>query len=182
VWPHGDDKRREKAITATEIHIHVPAHLEGPVHVYVHGAEVETSSLPAEGNGVDATTSADAEQILVRFEKHDPVTAARKVHEHLVGAGWQPVVPAKRGGAGKSPAAYLRYIYQGNKERAVLYLNTKALVSTGAKERTIVSSLGDAELHNGTDTYLYHDNGRLQQALAAVKVIQLWADGEDIDS
>jgi len=160
----------------TEIHIHLPGDLEGPVHVYVHGADVETRTLPT-GNGV-ATTSTDVEQILKRFEAFESTTVARQVHDALVEQGWEAHAPASRNGD-SSKASYVRMLYRGTEREVSLFLNTVALVSARAKAKEVAASLEGAELHADESVYLYHDHGKLDQAIAAADALRRWANGED---
>jgi hypothetical protein len=147
------------------------------VHVYVHGADVETTTLPPSGSSA-ATTSTAVEQMLRRFENFDPTTAARQVHDQLVARGWDAVVPVSRDGKATSGSSYLRLIFRGSNRKAVLYINTKALVSNAAKQHAVAVKLDGAEVHNGKETYLYHDTGRVQQALAGAEALERWANGE----
>ncbi|MHB1446206.1 MAG: hypothetical protein ACYCZV_11190 [Acidimicrobiales bacterium] len=157
-----------------EIHIHLPLQFKGIVHLHIDD-EAEIATQP--GTGDDAVSTSKVEAILQRFESYEPGTVARRVHEKLVSTGWVSHLPASRDGS-ESKSAYFRLVYTGSTgKRVTLYLNSRSLVSTGAKEREVVSALQGAEVHK-TDIYIYHSEGRLQQALDAADSLRCWADGE----
>jgi hypothetical protein len=156
-----------------EIHIHLPLQFKGIVHFHI-GEDAESAAPPNIGDGAVSTSPTEA--VLQRFESFDPGTVAREVYKELTSTGWVSYTPTSRDGS-ESKSAYLRLVYTGAKAgRVTLYLNTKALVSTGAKEREVAASLEGAEIHK-TDIYIYHSDGRLQQALAAAEELRQWADG-----
>lgn len=160
-------------VDRNEVHVHIPSVFRGVIHLHV-GSDAEGATLPVDGD--DAVTTSEVEMMLKRFETFDPTTAARKVYETLEADGWETFVPTSRDGS-ESKNSYLRFVYKGTRRRVVLYANTVALISGGARERDVVKTFTGAEV-KPREIYIYFSEGRLRQALDAAERLRRWADGE----
>lgn len=159
------------------VHVHIPNDFEGEIHLHVGGTGVETTTLPGDSGSDVATTSA-IEEILGRFEAHDSTTAARAVFEALVGRGWKAFPPASRTSEAKSKAAYIRLVYNGAKRTTSIYLNTVAIVFARKEAAEFNDAIEAAELRADDALYLYFSEGRVDQALEGIALMERWADGE----
>lgn len=152
------------------VHLHIPDDFVGELHVHVGDSDGD--------GGEPMVDSSAVSQILKRFEAHDPTTSARAVLDVLTGRGWQAFPPASRTEGTKSKAAYVRLIYKGTKREASVYLNTVALIFARKEASDLADGIDEAELHADGSLYIYHSNGRVDQALKSMSLMERWADGD----
>lgn len=161
----------------SDLHVHLPEGFSGIVHIHRDGDVATISAGSAEATTTAST--ADVEAILSRHETHDLHSNSRQVYEALLADGWQPYPPTARSGDGPSNASYIRMVYTGNKYRSVLYLNSVALVSSGAADREFLSGLPGADVRT-SEVYLNHSGDQAEQAIANAAALRARADGEDV--
>ncbi len=165
-----------------ELHLHIPADLTGVVHIHL-GSSSNGQPAPAPAPSPaesEPSTAADDDRVaemLARFERHDPTSAARRVYEALVDGGWEARLPQPRGGKPASAAAYIRMVYEGSKHKVTLYLNSAALMSAGRREREFATSLPGAQPQTEQDVYFPHGGGAADQAIENAEALRRWADG-----
>lgn len=170
------------------IHIHVPLVGDGDeLHVHLHIAraggngrfenEEAGFTLTEQAEGIESDEQDRVERILDRWERFTTGTPAREVADQLAEQGWEPHPPTPQAGS-RTVASYIRYVYAGRTRRAVLYLNSVALVSNSSRDRDFLGTLAAAE-QSGRETYFrFEGPDGVTNALAAAEALRLQADGE----
>jgi hypothetical protein len=120
---------------------------------------------------------AKVEDLLGRYENHEPSYPHRQLAEEMLDLGFTPLPPEKRGG-GESAKTYLRWTYKGSKRRVSMYQDTGGLTVDSRPIYDFVSKLPGAHPVKGKhDKVNFHHDDSVEVVLAAAKSVRDYSNG-----